>query len=322
MVFLNSASSNSLVDMISRNKFPILTVAAIVLLILTANVFALNQVDYELQIFDDGSASWTIRLTVTINDTYDDLNQFQDKVQSLVEVASNATGRSMSAEAISLNSIISGSYVSLQYIFRWHNFSKIENGRILIGDVFQVQNLFPRLYGDGTILMTYPKEYGVNSIVPAPSQRDDSIQRLEWLGTAEFDVGNVDIIFTEGESPAPLNLLGQNIVLIGGLTAIVVGFVASMLVLRRRKTEETKSVERSLPSISAGIESDEAKIVKMLKSAGGSTYQTAIADYFRFSRSKTSQLLRAMEINGIVQRHKKGRDKIVTLIEKNEEKEY
>jgi hypothetical protein len=228
----------------------------------------------------------------------------------------------MSAEAISLNSIISGSYISVEYIFRWHNFSKIENGRILIGDVFQVQDLFPRLYGDGTVQMTYPNEYGVNSIVPAPSQRDDSIQRLEWLGTAEFDEGNVDIIFTEAEPRAPLDLLGQNIVLIGGLTAIVVGFAASMLVLRRRKTKEVSLIDRPLPSISAGIESDEAKIVKMLKSAGGSTYQTAIADHFRFSRSKTSQLLRAMEIDGMIQRHKKGRDKIVTLIEKDEERKH
>jgi len=92
--------------------------------------------------------------------------------------------------------------------------------------------------------------------------------------------------------------------------------------LRRRKTKEVSLIDRPLPSISAGIESDEAKIVKMLKSAGGSTYQTAIADHFRFSRSKTSQLLRAMEIDGMIQRHKKGRDKIVTLIEKDEERKH
>jgi len=306
--------------MISRYKLLILAVVAIVLLISTAKVFAVNQVEYELQIFDSGSASWTIRLTVTINDTYDDLNQFQDKAQLLVEAASKATGRNMSAEPISLNSIISGSYISVEYIFRWHNFSKVENGRILIGDVFQVQDLFPRLYGDGTVQMTYPNDYGVNSIVPAPSQRDDSIQLLEWLGTAEFDEGNVDIIFTEAEPRAPLDLLGQNIVLIGGLTAIVVGCAASRLGLRRRKTKAVSLIDSHLPSISAGIESDEGKIVKMLKSAGGSTYQTAIADHFRFSRSKTSQLLRTMEIDGIIQRHKKGRDKIVTLIEKDEER--
>jgi hypothetical protein len=39
-----------------------------------------------------------IRQTVTINDTYDDLNQFQDRVESLVEATRNATARDMFAE--------------------------------------------------------------------------------------------------------------------------------------------------------------------------------------------------------------------------------
>ena len=298
----------------------ILAAAVIVLFAPTAKVYSESQVEYGIQISDAGSADWMIRQTVTVNDTYDDLNQFQDKVELLVEAARNATARDMFAEAISISSIMSGSYISVEYVFRWDNFSKVENGGILIGDVFEVHDLFPRLYGDGAVQITYPPEYSVNRVVPSPSRRDDSTRLLEWLGTAEFDNGNVNIILKrEAGSPGFLEAFGQNIVLIGGVCAILAGSAAGILVFRRRKAKEINPAETPLPPTSPGLESDEEKIVKMLKSVGGRAYQSAMTDRLRFSRSKTSQLLSAMEKNGIIKRHKKGRDKIVTLVKKDEE---
>jgi hypothetical protein len=303
-----------------RSRILIFAVAAIILLTTTAKVFANNQVEYELQIFDSGSALWMIRQTVTINDTYDDLNQFQDKIQLLVETVWNVTGRNMFAEAISLSSTISGSYILVEYVFRWDNFSKIENGRILIGDVFQVNSMFPRLYGDGAVKMTYPSGYEIDQILPSPSLRDDSLRLLEWLGTAEFDSGNVDIAFkiASGSSPG-LDPLNQNIILIGGVAAVLAASVAGILAFRYRKTKKMTPVETSLPPVSPELESDEEKVVKMLRSVGGSAYQSVLTDHFRFSRSKTSQLLSVMEKNGIISRQRRGRDKIVTLIKKDEE---
>jgi len=46
-----------------------------------------------------------------------------------------------------------------------------------------------------------------------------------------------------------------------------------------------------------------------------SAYQSAIIEQCKFSKTKTSELLSAMEKKGIVRRHKKGRDKIVNLNE-------
>lgn len=305
--------------MITRIHILILVAAMIILLTSTEKGYSKNQVEYALEISDNGSTVWMIRQTVTVNDTYDDLNQFQNRVELLVDTARNETSRNMFAEAISLSSIMSGSYISVEYVFRWDSFSKIEDGNILIGDVFEVHDLFPRLYGDGAVQITYPSEYRINRILPSPSRRDDSTRLLEWLGTAEFDNGNVDVAFKrEAGTPGLLEAVGQNIVLIVGAAMILAGSAASILVFRRRKTREINPFETPLPPTSSGLESDEEKAVKMLKSVGGSAYQSAVTDHFRFSRSKTSQLLAVMEKNGIIKKHRKGRDNIVALVQKGE----
>jgi len=306
--------------MIPRIHILMLVAAMIILLTSTGKGYS-NQVEYALEISDNGSTVWMIRQTVTVNDTYDDLNQFQGRVELLVDAARNETSRNMFAEAISISSIMSGSYISVEYVFRWDNFSKIEDGNILIGDVFEVHDLFPRLYGDGTVQITYPPEYRINRILPSPSRRDDSSRLLEWLGTAEFDNGNVDIAFKrEAGAPGLLEAVGQNIILIVGAVAILAVSVASILVFRRRKTKEANLSETSLPPTSSGLESDEERVVKMLKSVGGSAYQSAMTEHFGFSRSKTSQLLSIMEKNGTIKKHRKGRDNIVTLVKKEEAK--
>ena len=61
------------------------------------------------------------------------------------------------------------------------------------------------------------------------------------------------------------------------------------------------------------VESDEDKIIEIIKSSGGTLRQSAITEKSRFSKAKTSQLLTALEQKRVVTRVKKGRDKIVTL---------
>jgi len=62
-------------------------------------------------------------------------------------------------------------------------------------------------------------------------------------------------------------------------------------------------------------ESEEDKVLRFLRSNAGGVYQTAITEQCRFSKAKTSQLLSALERDGKVRRVKKGRDKIVNIIE-------
>lgn len=318
MIFLNIARSNFVTSMSSSSHVLVLAATMIILLTSTAEVFSENSVEYDLVISDDGSAVWLIGQTLMIDEDHDNIYQFQDRVEALVDVVRNGTARDMSAEQTSFTLSVRtfGSYVSVEYTFSWINFSKIENGTILTGDVFKVRNLFLSLYGDGAVQMTYPSSYKVDQILPSPSLRDDSIRLLEWLGTADFDSGSVDIRFTRAVgSPSFLEILGQNAIFVGGVATLAVGSIAGILIFRHLRNKKGELVEVPLPLVSPSLESDEEQIIRMLRSVGGSTYQSALTEHFGFSRSKTSLLLSVMEKNGIIERHRKGRDKIVTLVE-------
>jgi len=112
--------------------------------------------------------------------------------------------------------------------------------------------------------------------------------------------------------------LQENAIVIAGLLTATVGSSIGFYVFRRHRKKEREIVEVPELPTPLGIESAEDKIVKLLRSSGGSLYQSAIVDQCKFSKAKTSQLLAVLENKGIVSRYKKGRDKIVTLVEKDE----
>lgn len=281
-------------------------------------VYSEGQIDYTIQINSNGSANWIIIQVVDINASLDTWEEFQNRVASLVEAAKNKTAREMTAEVESMSFTPSGSYVLVEYKFIWENFSKTENEKIIIGDVFQVENFFLQLYGDGEVYIKYPSEYIVETVSPQPYERDDSHQTLRWVGTNDLTNEPPIIILKEKTStPGFLEFLQQNSILIVSLVAIASGSSIGFYTFKRHKKREKEMAKRpELPS-PLRIESDEEKIVKLLKSSGGSLYQFRIVDECKFSKAKVSQLLAALEDKGIVSRYKKGRAKIVSLVEKD-----
>jgi len=298
---------------------PVLVFSLTLLTVLQGTVRSQYQVEYVVQIWEDGSATWTVQ-TVGINVSVD-LFEFQNKVLLLVDAAKNVTGRGMMvvADSLSMNYTSSGSYGIVEYAFRWENFSMVEGTRIAIGDVFQVNSFFEQLYGDGPFSLTYPPKYVVVSVVPQWNQRDDAHQTLSWLGTADFaNVSSPPNIVLEERATTTgmLEILQQNAVFIGGLVAIISGSSFGFFLFRRQRKRLKMTSEMPGVASIAGMETGEEKIMKLLKASGGSLQQSAIVDQCRFSKAKTSQLLAGLEEKGMVLRVKKGRDKIVTLVEK------
>ena len=298
----------------------VLVAMLILLPALEVKVYSQNAIEYTVRIGSNRFAEWTVVQTFRVNDTYDDLDQLQNRLISVAEAERNVTARAMSMDAISMSATVSGTYVTVEYKFNWENFSETGDPRIEFGDVFQVENLFSQLYGDGKIQIIYPSEHQVERVSPPPSMRDDSVQLLEWPGTADFEAGNVVIVLNANSgSPGLFDPIAQNALLVGGLVIVGAVFSISILVVRRRKKKrEAKSSEKTPSPTPLGVESDEERVVKMLEAAGGSAYQSAITDHFNFSRAKTSQLLGIMEGKVTIRRYQRGRDKIVVLIEKEE----
>jgi len=288
------------------------------LLILYGKVYGQTQIEYRVQINSDGSAAWIIRTIgteVSVN-----FSEFERRVTSLVETAKVETGRDMVAvrDSFSMTFNYSGSYCVVEYMFYWKNFSEVEGMKIIIGDVFQSENFFLQLYGDGEVYITYPSEYIIETVSPTPYERDDSRKTLRWLGTNDF-TNELPVIILREKSVTPgfFETLQENAIVIAGLMTAAAGVSIGFYVFRRHRKKEKEIVK--IPEIPTplGIESAEDKILKLLKSSGGSLYQSAIADQCKFSKAKTSQLLAILENRGIVSRYKKGRDKIVTLVEQD-----
>jgi len=296
----------------------VVIVSFTLLLIPYGKVYSQNQVAYRIQIESDGSAAWTIRtigIEVPVN-----FSKFENKVISLVETAKVETGRDMVAvrDSFSMTFNYSGSYSVVEYMFYWKNFSKVEDMKIIIGDVFQGENFFLQLYGDGEVFMTYPSEYIIETVSPTPYERDDSHHVLRWLGTNDFNNETPVIVLREKSvTPGFFETLQENAIVIAGLLTAVAGSSIGFYVFRRHGKKEKEIVKIPELPTPLGIESGEDKIVKLLKSSGGSLYQSAIADQCKFSKAKTSQLLAVLENKGMVSRYKKGRDKIVTLVERD-----
>lgn len=273
-----------------------------------------NYVEYKVQINSGNSADWTITRVSGIN-TDIDVVGFQERVITLVDAAANETHREMVVDEDSLQMVDEVFWETQSrktvYAFKWQNFSVIENGKITFGDVFRVAGFFGQLFGDGALQISYPPMYAVLSVSPRPDERDDSAQRLKWFGTEYFVNGEQEIILVDKSS----DLWQQYAVIGAGLAVAVAALLAGVYVFRRRKSK-AKAAKASVLAGAPFIESGEERIMKLLRSSGGSMRQSAIAEQCRFSKAKTSQLLAALEQKGVIKRYKRGRDKIVTLNER------
>jgi predicted transcriptional regulator len=299
------------------NWIAVCIIAGVLLVAMFCPVLGQITVEYNIQVAADGSASWLITQSGTdIVVSPDNLTQFQNSVNALVQAVGDVTNRQMSVRGISMTSTISGSYGIVQYKFLWVNFSMIEGSEIRVGDVFNVADMFLRLQGDGEVVLNYPDTYELETVSPAPFSQDDSLQTMTWLGTKNLVGESTNIVLRE-KPTGFLEFVSRNSVLILGVVAIFAGSSLGIY-LSRRRNKKKESGRPEAPDLSV-MESDEEKIVKLLKSSQGHLRQSAIVEQCRFSKAKTSQILAALESKGTIRREKKGRDKIVVLAEKNED---
>ncbi len=302
----------------------VFTICGLILLAGTSELARAQQfVQYKVQISPDGSGSWTITQASGPNGTIDSWHGFQLKVDDLVSLAANLTERDMRVDpnSLQLSTVWGNESQTTDYQFTWLNFSIVQNEKITVGDVFGIGSFFSQLYGDGELQIILPPEYSVASVSPQPNGGNNAPDTLDWLGTEFFISGNPNLILTIGSSsPTPTQNtsgLGWQFYAVAG---VVAAFGASALsvglyVFRRRKNKTSVTNSTTLSRQQLIVESEEEKIVRVLQTSGGSAFQSTISEQCRFSKSKTSQLLSTLERKGAVTRYKRGRDKIVTLIE-------
>jgi hypothetical protein len=268
---------------------------------------------YSVQVRSDGSAVWTITQFSDINASTTSWASYQQKIYGLVNQASDATHRPMAVDdsSFGISSTLSAESKITEYTFVWLNCSASQDNELVFGDVFRVSNFFSQLFGDASIQLTYPQGYAVQSVYPPPYERQDNLNMMKWARTQDLSDGSVKIVLTQsgqsngGSDAAQSSFIGLVVAVIA-VPVSVVGF----FVYRKRRSSNQTNAAVQVPS---AVESDEDKILKLLKTSGGSMRQTEITERLGYSKAKTSQLLTALEGSGVLARYKKGRDKIVTF---------
>lgn len=274
------------------------------------------RLEYTIEIHTDGSATWTIEQKGTeISNPLTTYYTFVKNVSLLVSAAEKETQRKMSVEYMPMTFKVLDSYKIVTYEFRWIGFADVKAGRIIVGDVFNIEGFFSYLYGNGEVYILYPEEYIVESVSPSPHEWKASIQRLEWFYTEAFKLGEPKIILVKQSIFSVfIDVISKNVILIFGLLALISSGSISLYYFKFKRNKMKKGQASKFSEISE-IADDEEKVINLLKAAGGNLYQSTITDRCGFSRSKTSKLLKEMENKGKIKRKEKGRKKIVTLLE-------
>ena len=293
-----------------------LTICTLLLLLLPLHAAqGQNYFEYNVQIKSDGSAVWTIMQFSSANASVDTWDVFQQKIYDLVDSAASVTHREMAGDenSLQINTTISSESKTTEYTFTWQNFSIVQGGKLSFGDVFQVNNFFGQLYGDAALQLSYPSDFTVKSVSPAPYERHDSTDTLRWSRTQDLVTNKVSVVLVSNSQNgnSPSNDWQQYGIVIAVLAAVVTLSLFGFYMFKRRKVNSASAIFAESP-----LMSEEDKVLRVLKSSGGSMRQSEITEQCRFSKAKTSQLLAALEKRGSITRYKNGRDKIVTLKER------
>jgi uncharacterized membrane protein len=274
-----------------------------------------NYFEYDVHLRSDGSSVWTITQFSSANATIQTFDVFQQKIFDLVDSAAAITHREMAVDenSLQINTTISSESKTTEYTFMWQNFSIVQGSQLSFGDVFQVNNFFGQLYGDAAMQLTYPTDFTVKSVSPVPYERQDSADSMKWPRTQDLVTHRVNVVLTSDgqDRNSPSNGWQLYAILIAVSATVVILVALGFFIFKRRKNIAPSAIPAESPLLSEGD-----KVIKLVKSSGGSMRQSEITDQLRFSKAKTSQLLAALEKKGSITRYKNGRDKIVTLKER------
>ena len=294
-------------------------VAIFLMLFLLLPIYSANcqdYIEYKVHISSNGSAGWLITKVSDVNAPIDSWDTFQTRIYDLVDYASNLTGRQMDIDDYSLqiNTTISAASKITEYMFIWQNFSTIQNGELVFGDVFGVNGFFDQLYGEASLQIEYPDNYVVQSAIPEPNLQDDSAHMLRWY-TQELTGNQVSVTLEIQSNGSTQNGISEQYIILGVASIIVIAALLTGFLIVKRRKGKAKVAVKEATMLAAPLETEEDKILNTLRSGGNSMRQSDITEQCRFSKAKTSQLLASLEKRGIIRRYKKGRDKIVTLNE-------
>ncbi|WP_435347160.1 helix-turn-helix transcriptional regulator [Haloarchaeobius sp. HRN-SO-5] len=312
-----------------------------------------------IEIDENGSARWTIQIRTRLdtdqrvdeyaafqarfrNDTSQYLGPFRDRMQGVVANAANVTGREMRATDFTASTSIQEvprRWGSVTYEFTWTNLAAQQNGRLVVGDVFQ-GGFF--IAANDTLQLVAPTEYEIGDTEPEPDSLEGDV--VTWNGREDFSDAHPRVVFapasgqhgpsdeTDDDVGSPLEDLGGPVV----LGVAVVGLLGLVAVVVSRQRDGTTGGTPGEPTVESGaappptderegapeetesaeaVMTDEERVLDLLEANGGRMRQAAIAERFDWSASKTSRIVGKLADGDAVEKLQLGRENLVDLVD-------
>lgn len=281
---------------------------------------------YSIHIQENGDSTWAVELRRQLDDQQEveafrelksefeagNISIFsgmEESIRPLVNEAANETGRSMSVEGfdrdVVIEQTVTGRTGITRITFNWTNFARIEDGNLMVGDVFVGSGLV--IGEDQRLIITYDEDLTLENVVPEPDVRAD--RRMEWRGQRFFDAQRPSLtLSTSSGLQIPIATV------IAGVVVLVSGFFGGVYIGRRMGliNGEPNSVE-----VDKELMTDEDKVLALLQENGGRMKQADIVDSTGWSKSKVSMVLSEMEDEEVISKLRLGRENVIDL--ENEE---
>lgn len=206
--------------------------AALLLLLAAAPAAAQDATSYEIRLQESGDAELTVETTMTL-DTEEERAAFREladdpasldeqtsgvarEFRTIVERASNRTGRDMAVEDVRVGAASSGDAGVVTVRLTWTGFAATEGDALTVGDAFD-----PGLHlapGE-SLTLSAPEGYRFRS---APAGAEEVDAGLRWTGETDALAGTA--VAEPVEEKTTPGLAG----------AVVIWVIAAVAVLRRR----------------------------------------------------------------------------------------
>lgn len=295
-----------------QNKFVLIFgIFAILFLSTVSCEFSEETKSIYIKVYEDGSALWNLetRFELKTQEDIDFFNEYmealdadkeftiqrkKESLQNIINTVAYSSGREMNIENISLNyqivDSINKKYGVVNFKFLWKGFGLKNKDHIIIGDSFKDGS---HIKEGEVLVIEFPEDYSINSINPEPTEKRENI--LFWHGPKILLENEPKIILEKNSLISSINPL------IFGIIAffIILGLIF-YFILRKNK---------NVPILL----SDQEKVINLLKSSGGKSFQNDIVSRSRMSKSKISQIITEMEKNGLITKQKYGKNNLIIL---------
>lgn len=274
------------------------------------------------------------------------LENFTKRISKIIQDTSLQVGRDMRVENIEVSAdtleSITGKLGLIRYEFKWIGFAHAADDKIIVGDVF-IGGFY--LYDGDLLIVTVPVNYTISEVYPTPDITGENY--VIWYGKKVFPDRTPALILSKKKyvveetmtiskettlktetswSQTTLTSPTHGMMTISGETistspihgliymlpiTITVILFATLLVMvalifLRKKTSREKFTVK-----------DAEIVVNVIKELGGTAYQKKIVEKTGFSKSKVSEILKALEKNKIIEKIKVGREYLIVLKKKD-----